>query len=283
MANLDAQETYLHDHSGFALELRDLVDSGPLPTQAYPPPYWVSGFGEGWWAARLLQQSHSEFGEGGTQFVLEGGFDQGQAAGVGLLANRVVRVGLRKHCDVLVYPSALSVYRYLRFVLSATQQLSTLAEINRLLLTERQHLRPEVPSQHNPAKFLAQQLNNGLPLWVASPQYPSLEQACQQTLARLGKSPSVCPPPSALEFVATLQAPSTWIGVVLGNPQPLLIEVLEQRVDETIELPEPQSPDPLARAVALWYRVAWASYYLALLKRQDPSDSLHLMELRELS
>jgi hypothetical protein len=300
--NLDSQETYLSDMSGLALELRDLVGSGPNPDQAYLPPYGVVGFGEGWWAARLARRwLNHELTPQGTQFVLEGGYDLGEALGAGLYAEaggaQIVRLGLHENDEVIVAASALSPYRYLRFLLLATGQPDELARVDQALLAEREHLRPEVFTDRNPAKFLAYNLLERVPLWVVSERYGGLAAALQQTLARIGKILSITPPPSGLEFfvtalegsfpgdgeVAKHQQGNELAAVVIGDDERtrLAVEILEPRVDTVIELPKPPVEGLLAESLVYWYRVAWASYYLALLKGIDPGDREDLANLRE--
>lgn len=58
-------------------------------------------------------------------------------------------------------------------------------------------------------------------------------------------------------------------------------EILESRVDTLIELPEPEAEGTLAKALCYWYRVAWASYYLALLYGVEPGDWEVLDNLRQ--
>ncbi|RTI41295.1 mannose-6-phosphate isomerase, partial [Thermus scotoductus] len=45
MRDLDREETYLVDRQGLALELRDLVGSGPVPQEAYPAPHAALAYG----------------------------------------------------------------------------------------------------------------------------------------------------------------------------------------------------------------------------------------------
>ncbi|WP_027881240.1 SIS domain-containing protein [Meiothermus rufus] len=291
MRDLDAQETYLADRLGLALDLRDLVGSGPVPQGPYAPPYGVVGFGEGWWAAQLARDFAPEFTARGTQFVLEGGYDFGRAAGAGLYAalgqSEVVRLGFQENVEVEVPSHPLSAYRYLRFLLLATQQPEALARIDRALLLERERLRPEVSLDKNPAKFLAYTLLERTPLWVVPEHYPGLAQALQQTFARIGKSLSLTPPPSALEFFVTgLEArheqgdPIAAVILGEGESQAYAQEILESRVDTLIELPEPEAEGTLAKALCYWYRIAWTSYYLALLYGVEPGDWEVLHNLR---
>jgi hypothetical protein len=290
MRDLDREETYLVDRQGLALELRDLVGTGPVPQGTYPGPHGVLAYGEGRFAAELL--AFPEWVEEGTLFLLEGGYDLGEAAAMGLLAEsgraRVVRVGLRQGVDVHVPPSPLSPYRYLRFLLLATGQEEALKEVDAKLLEERRRLGPEVPLEENPAKFLAYTLLERLPLFY-SPFFRHLEAAAQSLTARIGKSLSLTPPFSALEFFLTgLEARheqgDPLAAVLLGGGEAVALakEILETRVDAVAEVPPPEG-SRLAQAVALWYRLAWTAYYLALLYGVDPSDQEVLERLREVS
>lgn len=290
MRDLDREETYLVDRRGLALELRDLVGTGPVPTQAHPGPHGVLAYGEGWFAAQLL--SLPEWVEEGTLFLLEGGYDLGEAAAMGLLAEsgraQVVRVGFREGAEVYLAPSPLSPYRYLRFLLLATGQEEALKEVDEGLLLERRRLTPEVSLEENPAKFLAYTLLERLPLFY-SPLFRPLEGAAQSLFARIGKSLSLTPPHSALEFFLTgLEArheqgdPLAAVLLGGGEAASLAKEILETRVDALAEVPAPEG-SRLAQAVALWYRLAWTAYYLALLYGVDPSDQEVLERLREAS
>lgn len=292
MRDLDAQETYLADRLGLAFDLRDLVGSGPVPQARYAPPYGVVGFGEGWWAAQLARDFAPELTATGTQFVLEGGYDFGGAAGAGLYASvsgaEIVRLGFRENLEVEVLAHPLATYRYLRFLLLATGQQAELARIDRALLVERDCLRPEVSLSKNPAKFMAYSLLERTPMWVAPDRYPGLGQALQQTFSRIAKSLSFTPPPSALEFFVTAlearhEQGDPIAAVLIGDDErrSYAQEILENRVDTLIELPEPEAEGTLAKALCYWYRVAWASYYLALLYGVEPGDWEVLDNLRQ--
>jgi len=293
MRDLDSQETYLADRMGLAFELRDLVGSGPVPQARYAAPYGVVGFGEGWWAAQLARDwIPAEFTHAGTQFVLEGGYDLGGAAGAGLYAAssgaEIVRLGWAENTEVELLASALSPYRYLRFLLLATGQRDELSRIDQALLLERDRLRPEVSLDKNPAKFLAYSLLERTPMFVVPERYPGLAGAMQQTLARVGKSLSFTPPPSALEFFVTgLEArheqgdPIAAVLVGEDERKKIAQEILESRVDTLIELPEPEAEGMLAKALAYWYRITWAAYYLALLYGVEPGDWEVLDHLRQ--
>jgi len=288
--DLDSQETYLADRLGLAFELRDLVGSGPIPGASYAAPYGVVGFGEGWWAAELAKDLlGNELTYTGTQFVLEGGYDLGEA---GLYAAasgaEIVRLGWREHTEVEVLAHPLSIYRYLRFVLLATGQQDELSRIDKALLLERDRLRPEVSLSKNPAKFLAYSLLERTPMWIVPGRYPGLAQAMQQVLARVGKSLSFTPPPSTLEFFVTAlearhEQGDPIAAVLIGDDERKKIaqQILENRVDTLIELPEPQAEGMIAKAMCYWYRVVWASYYLALLYGVEPGDWDVLDNLRQ--
>lgn len=288
MRDLDREETYLSDRRGLALELRDLVGTGPVPTRSYPAPHAALGYGEGHFAARL--SGLPDWTEEGTLFVLEGGYDLGEAAALSLLAEtervQVVKVGLRPGVEVYLSPSPLNPYRYLRFLLLATGQEEALSEVDRALLEERKRLTPEIPLEENPAKFLAYTLVERIPLLYA-PFHRPLEEAAQSLFARIGKSLALTPPHSALEFFLTgLEARheqgDPLAAVLLGEGEAVRLakEILETRVDAIAEVPAPTG-SRLAQALALWYRLAWTAYYLALLYGVDPSDPEVLERLRE--
>ncbi len=288
MRDLDREETYLLDRKGLALELRDLVGSGPEPGETYPEPYAALAYGEARLAALLA--GLPDWAEEGTLFLLEGGYDLGEASGMAILAEsgkvRVVRVGFGEGVQVFIPPSPLSPYRYLRFLLLATGQEEALREVDRLLLEERRRLTPEIPLGENPAKFLAYTLLERTPLLYA-PLFRPLEGAVQSLFARIGKTLSIAPPDSALEFFLTgLEARheqgDPLAALLLGGGEALGLakEILESRVDQVVEIP-PHEGRRLAQAMALWYRMAWTAYYLALLYGVDPGDPETLDRLRE--
>lgn len=280
MRDLDKQETYLVDRKGLAVELRDLVGSGPEGDHL-KGPYGLLAYGEAWWVGRLLELP--EWTEEGTQFLLKGGYDLGAAQALGLVAE----TGKARLVQVELPPSPLNPYRYLRYVLLAMGKAEALAQVDRLLLEERKRLGPEVPLEENPAKFLAYTLLERTPLFYA-PSYPGLAEAAQGLFARIGKSLSLTPPPTALEFFLTgLEArheqgdPLAAVLLGSGAEVGLAKEILESRVDTVAELPPPEGASPLAEALALWYRLAWTAYYLALLYGVDPGDQEVLSRLRE--
>ncbi|MGQ9511249.1 MAG: SIS domain-containing protein [Thermaceae bacterium] len=282
MRDLDKQETYLADRKGLAVELRDLVGSGPTPEASLPGPYGLLAYGEAWWTEDLL--GLPEWTEEGTQFLLQGGYDLGTAQAVGILAE----TGRAKLHRVELPPSPLNPYRYLRYLLLAMGKEEVLREVDQALLEERRRLGPEIPLEENPAKFLAYTLLERTPLFYA-PGYPGLAEAAQGLFARIGKSLSLTPPPTALEFFLTgLEArheqgdPLAAVLLGQGEAVSLAKEILESRVDTVVEL-SPKEGRPLVQALTLWYRLAWSAYYLALLYGTDPGDQEVLSRLRELT
>ncbi len=292
LPNLDDPNLYREDKSGLYKDLAKLPGDYPRPSEGYPAPYGVIGLGEGWWPAELLRSRLPDTLARGTTFVLAGGFGLGRLEGLLTAARaesqRVVVLGPGTEAEVKLPAHPLAPYRYLRFVLDAIGEGALGEAVDRALAAELAALRPEVPTENNPAKLLAWGLIERVPLWVASDRYPMLPQALQQVFARIGKSLSIAPPPGALEFFITaLEArheqgdPLT--ALVLGDDAytRLAEEVLKTRVAE-VEKIEPQGAEgPIPEALALWYRLAWTAYYLALLYKKDPGDHAVLERLRE--
>ena len=295
MRNLDAHEDYKVDKAQLHRDLAGLVGSFPTPREAYPAPYGVVGYGEAWWPAQLAQLWTGRLmTEGGTQFVLQGGLDLGAAAGAVAAAEasgaRAVRVGFGDAVDVAVEPHPLSPYRYLRFLQEATGESETGDRTDRAVGALAAGLKPEVPTEDNPAKFFAWNLVERVPLWVVSERYAGtgLASALQQTFARIAGSLSIAPPPGSLEFFITAlearhEQGDPLAAVVVGEDERtrLAVEVLETRVDTVLELPEPPAEGLIPEAMAAWYFVAWAAYYLAILYGRDPGDAEVLARLRE--
>ena len=170
----------------------------------------------------------------------------------------------------------------------ATGREEVLRSVDEALLEERRRLGPEVPVEENPAKFLAYTLLERLPLFY-SPLFRPLEGAVQTLFARVAKSLSLTPPPSALEFfLVGLEArheqgdPLAAVLLGPGEEAALAKEILESRVDALAEVPA-TGANRLAQVMALWYRMAWTAYYLALLYGVDPGDHGLLERLREVT
>ncbi len=292
LPDLDNLETYKADKSRLGRALEHLAGDFPRPEGAFPPPYGVVGLGEGWWPAELLRSRFPDTLARGTTFVLAGGYGLGRLEGLLATAreesDRVVVLGFGPEAEVFVPSSPLSPYRYLRYVLEATGESELGAAVDQALAAEAERLAPYVESPQNPAKLLAWGLIERIPLWVASERYPMLAQALQQVFARVAKSLSIAPPPAALEFFITAlearhEQGDPLVAVVLGDDEEtrLAKEVLTTRVDYLEELEPPKARGPIPEALAYWYRLAWTSYYLALLYRKDPGDHEVLERLRE--
>ncbi len=292
LPDLDNLETYRADKSRLGRALEALPGDFPRPEGAFPAPYGVIGFGEGWWAAELLKGRFPDTLAPGTTFVLAGGYGLGRLTGLLSAARevsrRVVVLGFGPEAEVPVPSSPLAPYRYLRYVLEATGEAELGAAVDRALSVEKERLLPYQKSPENPAKLLAWGLLERVPLWVAAPRYPFLAQALQQVFARIGKSLSIAPPPGALEFFITAlearhEQGDPLVGVVLGEDEETALarEVLATRVDHLEELDPPEAQGPIPEALAYWYRLAWTAYYLALLYRKDPGDHEVLARLRE--
>ncbi len=292
LPDLDNLETYKADKSRLGQALERLPQDAPTPEERFPPPYGVVGFGEGWWPAELLRDRFPDTLARGTTFVLAGGYDHGKLAGLLAAAReeseRVVVLGFGPEAEVKIPSSPLSPYRYLRYLLLATGELELAQSLEAALKAELERTAPYVPSQENPAKLLAWSFLERTPLWVASERYPMLAQALQQVFARVGKSLSIAPPPAALEFFITAlearhEQGDPLVAVTLGTDEEIELakEVLATRVDYLEELDPPKAKGPLPEALAYWYRLAWAAYYLALLYRKDPGDHEVLARLRE--
>ncbi len=293
MRDLDAHETYHPDKSRLHEDLRNLADTPVALAEVYPGPYGVVGFGEGWWPAELAREwIPAALVQEGTQFVLQGGYDLGEAMGAGLFAEaggaRVVRIGFGDGTDVEIPPHPLAAYRYLQHLLHATGQHTEAEKVRQAVAREKEHLVPEVPTEQNPAKLTAWNLVERTPVWVVSDRYPDLARAAQQVFARVAKSLSISPPPAGLEFFITAlearhEQGDPLVAVVLGDDERtrLAVEILGTRVDTIVELPPPQADGLLAETMAYWYRLAWVSYYLALMYGQDPGDQEVLSRLRD--
>jgi len=292
MPDLDRLETYRNDPSKLGQALSQLPASFPRPQETYAAPFGVVGFGEGWWPAELLSQRIPATLAQGTTFVLAGGFGLGRLQGLIAAAreasDRVVIAGPGEAAEVKIDFHPLSPYRYLRFVLEASGESALGAEIDAALEAERERAEPNVATTENPAKLLAWTLLERTPIWVVSERYPMLAPALQQLFARIGKSLSIAPPPSALEFfISALEARheqgDPLLAVVIGEDEAtdLALEVLETRVAGIERLTPPKAQGAIPEAVAYWYRMAWVSYYLALLYGTDPGDHEVMTRLRE--
>lgn len=96
---LDSFERYELDTTGLARVLENLPGSYDGPLRALEAPYGVVGFGEGAWPAEFARSwIDAALVTQGTQFVLMGGFDFGEAEAAGIIAeaggSRLYRIGV---------------------------------------------------------------------------------------------------------------------------------------------------------------------------------------------
>jgi Phosphoglucose isomerase N-terminal domain/Bacterial phospho-glucose isomerase C-terminal SIS domain len=96
---LDSFERYELDTTWLARALEALPGSYDGPVRLLEAPYGVVGFGEGAWPAEFARRwIDAALVTQGTQFVLSGGFDFGEAEAAGIIAeasgSTVYRVGL---------------------------------------------------------------------------------------------------------------------------------------------------------------------------------------------
>lgn|GEM_PF-147537 len=284
MRDLDAPETYQADRSGLALALRELVERAPQVPSSPRGPFEILASGEAWWPAQLIHRWLPErLGPGGL-LLLEGALAKSPKLPGGV---EVLRVGPSEQAEIRFESGPLAAYTYLSVALQLVGAQRELAEINSWLVKERERLLPEVPLDRNPAKYLAYTFLERMPLWIVRDELEGLAPALQQAFARIGKSLSLTPPPSPLEFFLTAlearhEQGDPLVAVLVGFSQPGLVrELVESRVDALAELVSLDPPSPLAESLGYWYRICWASYYLALLYGVDPGDARVLQRLRE--
>jgi len=286
------------DTSGFLSRLAALPGSYDGPDGVQPEPYGVIGFGEGAVLAGLLApwMDAPMVGQG-TQFVLTSGFDFGEAAALRLTAEltgaQPIVVG-----DAVFEPSyrvpagVLSPYVHLSYLGRATGRAEAIASAEARMRELLPRLRPDVPTEGNPAKAVAWTLWNRVPLLVSSRAHAALQPLVQQVLARVGKTlaiPTGIHPAGVVSgaFEGRHQLGDDLVGLVLGHEDrevELVREVLGTRVAQVESLAvhagEPLE-DPVAEALVLWYLSAWVAGYLALLHNFDPDDSAVYRQVRD--
>ncbi len=310
---LDSAERFDLDTTHLAQTLEALPRSYAGPTKVLAAPYGIIGFGEGAWAAEVARDwIDASMVAGGTQFVLLGGLDFGEAdsgmilaeaagatlyrMGIGLKATRATRdeKGLTlKFTDPLadlehlIPISPFSSYTYLQALCYACDRASSAEAAEVVLEDLRETCNTEVHSDTNPAKQLAWKLWTRTPILLAGTPFQSQIWAWQLMLSRLGKSMSIPIERNPLTIVASgfearHETGDSLVALLLGGSDEALEfmqEVLESRVSEVIQVPAP-STELYAQQLGLWYFGAWVSYYLALLYGTDPKDSAALNELR---
>ena len=228
----------------------------------------------------------------GTQFLFAGGFDYGDAAPLKISAElagaQVVMLGHGVHePNVTVTPDVLSFYTYASYLAYATGHKDDLADANNIMRTLREHLRPEVETERNPAKTLAWQLWNRVPLLLTNKRQSGLADLVQRVFSRVGKSLAITTGEHPLETLSGAlegrhQLGDDVVGLVLGYEDEevaLGIELLETRVAQVERLALPFAElgaapnDSGAYSLVVWYLSVWVAGYLALLHGLEPEDS----------
>jgi Bacterial phospho-glucose isomerase C-terminal SIS domain len=311
---LDSTERYKLDTSHLAQTLEGLPRSYAGSVRQLPAPYGVIGFGEAAWASDVARAwiDASIVAGGGTQFVLLGGLDFGEAdasmilaqaaganlhrMGVGTKGASVSRdeKGLTlkfskelENLEHLIPISPFSSYTYLQALSYACGRAVSAEAAERVLEDLRERCKTDVDSDTNPAKQLAWKLWTRTPVLLAGTQFQSQILGWQVLLSRIAKSMSIPVTHNPLTIIASgfearHETADSLVALLLGGSDQALEfmqEVLESRVDEVIQVPAPTS-ELYAQQLGLWYFGAWVSLYLALLYGIDPKDSAALVELR---
>lgn len=311
---LDSSDRYDLDTAHLAQTLEGLPRSYAGPLKELPAPYGIIGFGEGAWAAEVARDwiDASIVAGGGTQFVLLGGLDFGEADAGMLIAEAVgaklhrMGIGTKEaratrdekgltlkftnefeNLEHLIPISPFSSYSYLQALSYACGRASSAEAAEVVLENLRETCKTDVRSDSNPAKELAWKLWTRTPILLAGTKFQSQIWAWQVLLSRLGKSMSIPIEHNPLTIIASgfearHESGDSLVALLLGGSDDALAfmqEVLESRVDEIIQVPAPGT-ELYAQQLGLWYFGAWVSYYLALLYGIDPKDSVALSELR---
>lgn len=294
-------EPLLHaDEDGFFAALASLPHSYDGPDGLREEPYGLSAYGEASSLPRVLASwVDAPLVVSGTQFLLVGGFDYGEAAPLKLSAElggaQAVVLGHGVHEPaLLVPPHAFSTYTYAGYLAHATGHREAWEAANLLMYEFAQRLHPDVPTADNPAKALAWQLWNRVPLLLASRRLSGLAELVQRVLGRVGKALAIPVGAHPLEALAGAfegrhQLGDDVVGLLLGEPDDelrLAEEVLSSRVAQLERLALPfgglgSAPDDAgAEALVLWYLALWVAGYLARLHQLEPGDSEVYQELR---
>ncbi len=310
---LDSLETYKLDTTQLAQSLENLPYSYVGSSLELLAPYGLIGYGEGAWASEVARDwIDNTIVEGGTQFVLLGGLDFGQAEiamllaesrnsklyrmGTGHLESRALKTekGLTlkitqepETLEQLIPASPFSSYTYLQALAYATGQSSSAKAADQVLYDLLDRCKTEIHSETNPAKQLAWKLWTRTPILLASPGFEQQIWAWQEMLSRVAKSLSIPIERNPLTVIASgfearHETGDGLVALLLGSNADIfesLQELLETRVAEVIQVPAPEA-EKYPQQLGLWYFGAWVSYYLALLYSADPQDSSALVELR---
>jgi hypothetical protein len=302
---LDTAERYEVDTTWIARALEALPGSYTGPVRALPGPYGIVGFGEGAWPTEFARAWIDQtVVSDGTQFVLAGGLDFGEAEVAAILAEasgstpyRIGQVALTAQdqdsdedfgVDQIVPASPLSTYTYLQAIAYATNHASSAEAADNLLRDLCEQYKTDVHTNDNPAKRLAWSLWTRTPLLLAPPDFAQQVWAWYINIARIGKSMSIPLERNPLTvlssgFEARHEAGDSLVALVLGGldeSMGIAKEMLESRIDEVIVV-EAQLGEPYASGLGLWYLGAWVGFYLAILYGIDPKDSSALEHLRK--
>jgi type IV secretory pathway TrbD component len=325
---LDTFEAYRVDSQWLGRNLEALPGSYHGPTNPLPAPYAVTGFGEGAWPADFARGLLTQSGpqrpvsqQGGTQFVLLGGLDLGEADTASLfvtsggalpyrIGHRVwhsIKLGQPLHerlddqgideagfddqgeLEHTIAASPLSAYHYLQALAYATDNGERAEAAEMLLADLRDRCATSVASEDNPAKGLAWSLWTRTPLLLASREHAAQVWTWQRHLARIAKSLSIALEHDALTvlaggFEARHESGDRLVALLLGGKDRTLTlahEILQSRVDDVIVV-KAESQDTYAAGLGLWYLGAWVAYYLAMMYKTDPKDSSVLEKLQAL-
>jgi Phosphoglucose isomerase N-terminal domain/Bacterial phospho-glucose isomerase C-terminal SIS domain len=302
---LDTFERYDIDSTWIARALEALPASYTGPVRALPGPYGIVGFGEGAWPAEFARaRIDQSVVSDGTQFVLAGGLDFGEAEVAAIISEasgskpyRIGQVAVSAQdqdsdedfgVDQIVPANPLSTYTYLQAIAYATNHASSAEAADTILRDLCQQCRTDVHTNDNPAKRLAWSLWTRTPLLLAPPEFSQQVWAWHLSIARIGKSMSIPLERNPLTvlssgFEARHEAGDSLVAIVLGGldeSMAIAKEMLESRVDEVIVV-EAQPGEPYASGLGLWYLGAWVGFYLAILYGIDPKDSTALEHLRK--